>query len=124
MPPRNPIEYRWVVIEMMDVCQRLEQLMNERGLNMYSLAKRSHLSWNTIKNIYSRKSTPTVQTLLMLCEGLGITMMQFFDEEGSGESLRLTAEQREVLHQFSTLRDEEKKVIRDMMTALNQARNR
>ena len=109
---------------MMDVCQRLEQLMNERGLNMYSLAKRSHLSWNTIKNIYSRKSTPTVQTLLMLCEGLGITMMQFFDEEGSGESLRLTAEQREVLHQFSTLRDEEKKVIRDMMTALNQARNR
>ena len=55
---------------MIDIGERLQQLMDERGLNMYSLAKRSGLSWNTIKNFYSRQSKPTVTTISMLCDGL------------------------------------------------------
>ena len=64
---------------MIDVGERLKELMEARGLNMHSLAKRSGLSWNTIKNFYSRKSIPTVTTISMLCDGLGITLAQFFD---------------------------------------------
>lgn len=63
----------------MNTEERLRELMEERGLNMYSLAKRSNLSWNTVKNIFSQKSKPTLTTLEMLCDGLGITLAQFFD---------------------------------------------
>jgi len=80
---------------MIDIGARLQQLMDERRLNIYSLAKKSNLSWNTIKNFYSRQTKPTVATLSMLCDGLGITMAQFFDAEG--ESVHLTAEQQHLL---------------------------
>lgn len=66
---------------MIDIGARLQQLMDERGLNMYSLTKRSGLSWNTIKDFYARQSKPTVTTLSMLCDGLGITLSQFFEED-------------------------------------------
>ena len=34
--------------------------MDERRLTMYSLAKRSNLSWNTVKNLFAKKTQPTV----------------------------------------------------------------
>lgn len=45
---------------MVTVRDRLQKLMDERGLNMYSLAKRSGLSWNTIKK--SSRAPPTPQS--------------------------------------------------------------
>lgn len=96
---------------MIDIGERLQQLMDERGLNMYSLAKRSGLSWNTIKNFYSRQSKPTVTTISMLCDGLGITLSQFF-EEGS-DNAHLTAEQQHLINRWNQLTDKEKQTISD-----------
>ena len=81
---------------MIDVRLRLMQLMDERGLNIYSLAKRSNISWNTIKNIFSRSTNPTVTTLSMICDGLGITLAQFFEEES--DTAHLSAEQQHLLN--------------------------
>ena len=77
---RNLIQLSLGGESMVNVRDRLKQLMDERDLNMYSLAKRSGLSWNTIKNIFSRSTNPTVTTLSMLCDGLGITLAQFFED--------------------------------------------
>lgn len=98
---------------MIDVGERLKELMDERGLNMHSLAKKSGLSWNTIKNFYSRKTKPTVTTISMLCDGLGITLAQFFDVDG--ETVHLTAEQQRVINRWDALTDREKEVIDGMM---------
>ena len=67
---------------MFDFRERLKVLMEERGMNIHSLAKKSGLSWNTIKNFFVRDTKPTVMTVSMLCDGLGITLAQFFDVEG------------------------------------------
>ena len=98
---------------MIDVGERLKELMEARGLNMHSLAKKSGLSWNTIKNFYTRKSIPTVTTISMLCDGLGITLAQFFDAEG--ETVQLTAEQQQVINRWDALTDREKEVVSGMM---------
>lgn len=100
----------------MDIRQRLKTLMDERGLNMYSLAKRSNVSWNTIKNFYARDSKPTLTTIELLCSGLGITLAQFFDEEGA--SVSLTAEQQYVLDRWSRISDEEKQIISGMLDVM------
>ena len=103
---------------MIDVGERLKELMEARGLNMHSLAKRSGLSWNTIKNFYARKSIPTVTTISMLCDGLGITLAQFFDVDG--DTVHLTAEQQRVINRWDALTDREKEIIDGMMDiALN-----
>ena len=96
---------------MIDIGERLQQLMDERGLNMYSLAKRSGLSWNTIKNFYSRQSKPTVTTISMLCDGLGITLSQFFEEDS--DNAHLTAEQQHLINRWNQLTDKEKQTISD-----------
>ena len=98
---------------MIDIGARLQQLMDERGLNMYSLAKRSGLSRNTIKNFYARQSKPTVTTLSMLCDGLGITLSQFFEEDD--DSIHLSAEQQHLLNRWNQLTDKEKQTISDTM---------
>ena len=97
----------------MDFTSRLKQLMDERGMTMYTLAQRSGLSWNTIKNIFVRESRPTVTTLELLCKGLGISVAQFFDD--SGETVQLTAEQQHLLARWSIVSDEERKIISDML---------
>ena len=108
---------------MINVRDRLQMLMDERGLNMYSLAKRSGLSWNTIKNIFSRSTNPTVTTLSMLCEGLGITLAQFF-EDGS-EIVHLTAEQQHLVNRWDQLTDREKETISNMVDViLDQRKSR
>ena len=96
---------------MIDIGERLQQLMDERGLNMYSLAKRSGLSWNTIKNFYSRQSKPTVTTISMLCDGLGITLSHFFEEDS--DNVRLTAVQQHLINRWNQLTDKEKQTISD-----------
>lgn len=90
--------------------------MDERGLNMYSLAKRSNVSWNTIKNFYARDSKPTITTIELLCKGLGITLAQFFDE--SGESVSLTDEQQHVLDRWDRISDEERQIISGMLDVM------
>lgn len=101
---------------MIDVAARLQYLMNERNMNMYSLAKKSNVPWNTIKNIYSRGTMPNINTISMLCDGLGISLVQFFAD--SEDTIHLTSEQQYVIDRWNALSDNEKRVISDMMDAL------
>ena len=98
---------------MINVSERLNQLMEERGMTTYSLAKAANVSWNTVKNYSVRNTKPTLATLTMLCEGLGITLAQFFDPDGN--TVQLTSEQQHVLNRWGRLSDEEKRVFSEMM---------
>ena len=49
----------------------------------------------------------------MLCDGLGITLAQFFDVDG--DTVHLTAEQQRVINRWDALTDREKEVIDGMM---------
>ena len=99
----------------MDIRVRLQQLMDERGLNLYMLAKRSGLAWNTVKNIFSRSTNPTITTLSMICDGLGITLAQFFED---GEAAHLTAEQQHLLNRWNQHSERERRAVGDVMDAI------
>lgn len=70
----------------MDVPARLKQLMDERGMNVYALARASEVSWQTVKNIFTLTSNPSVGTLQKICHGLGITMAHFSPRKRTGTS--------------------------------------
>nr|DAR21926.1 MAG TPA: hypothetical protein [Caudoviricetes sp.] len=69
-----------------------------------------------LKNFYARDSKPTITTIELLCNGLGIALAQFFDE--SGESVSLTAEQQHVLDRWDRISDEEKQIISGMLDVM------
>ena len=100
----------------MNVPDRLEQLMRERGLTVYGLAKRSGLYWQTIKNLFTRTSNPSVATMTSICRGLGITMSQFFAEEE--DAITLTAEQRHLLDRWNRISQSDREIIGGMLDAM------
>ena len=115
-----PLKCIWVVNKL-NIDERLKALMDERGLNMYSLAKRSNLSWNTINNLFAKKSKPTITTLEMVCKGLGITLIQFFDV--TGKTVSLTAEQEHLVGRWNTLTPQEKSMISELIDYMVQSKS-
>ena len=61
------------------VKNRLLRLCSEKGMSIHKLAMESAVPPSTIKNIlYGKSVNPGIVTLKMLCDGLGITLTEFF----------------------------------------------
>ena len=64
------------------VRNRILQLCGEHEISINKLATISALPPSSIKNIlYGKSQNPGIVTLKMLCDGFGITLIEFFDTE-------------------------------------------
>ena len=64
------------------VKNRILYLCEEKRITINKLATESGVAASTIKNIlYGKSKNPGVVTLKMLCDGLGITLTEFFNSE-------------------------------------------
>ena len=64
------------------VKNRILQLLGEKQMSIHKLAMESAVSPSSIKNIlYGKSLNPGIVTIKMLCDGLGITLIDFFDTE-------------------------------------------
>jgi len=58
---------------------RIDELCKERGINMSKLATICGINRSTIYSIFGEKSrSPEVATIKKICDGLEITLGQFF----------------------------------------------
>ncbi|MBQ8215030.1 MAG: helix-turn-helix transcriptional regulator [Clostridia bacterium] len=61
---------------------RLLMLCDEKRMSIHKLALESAVAPSTIKNIlYGKSKNPGIVTIKMLCDGLGITLTEFFDTD-------------------------------------------
>lgn len=64
------------------VQNRILQLCGERNISINKLANICGLPPSSVKNIlYGKSQNPKVLTIKMICDGLGITLAQFFDTD-------------------------------------------
>ena len=64
------------------VKNRILQLLGEKNMSIYKLAIESAVAPSSIKNIlYGKSQNPGIVTLKMLCDGFGITLIDFFNTE-------------------------------------------
>ena len=62
------------------VKNRILQLLGEKDMSIHKLAMESAVAPSSIKNIlYGKSKNPGIVTLKMLCDGFGITLIEFFD---------------------------------------------
>ena len=62
------------------VKNRLLQLLGQHEMSIYKLAMESAVPSSSIKNIlYGKSQNPGIVTIKMLCDGFGITLVDFFD---------------------------------------------
>ena len=61
---------------------RLLELLEMRKMSIHKLAMESAVPPSSIKNIlYGKSTNPGVVTIKKLCDGLGITIVEFFNTE-------------------------------------------
>lgn len=61
---------------------RIEELCAERNLNFCQLATISGIPYTTIKSIiYNQSKNPGITTIKKICDGLEITITEFFDTD-------------------------------------------
>ena len=64
------------------VRQRILELCCERSITINKLSAMSGVTQSTVNNIVSgRNNSTTVSTIKKLCDGLGITIEEFFQSE-------------------------------------------
>ena len=100
----------------MDVTQKLMLILEDRGWSEYRLAKESNLPHSTVLNIFQRNNQPSISTLEAMCNGLGITLAQFFTEDES--LVMLTEEQKEILEKYEALSKGAKEMIVDLLNVM------
>lgn len=64
------------------VRNRLLQLLGEKKMSIHKLAIESAVAPSSIKNIlYGKSKNPGIVTIKMLCDGFGISLIDFFNTE-------------------------------------------
>lgn len=64
----------------MNVGERLKELRELKGISVNKLSNLAGLSQSFVREIELSKKNPTVDSLAYLCEALGISLHDFFDE--------------------------------------------
>ncbi len=64
------------------VKMRFEELCYKNGINFCKLASLSGVPYTTVKSIFYNKSkNPGISTIKKLCDGLNISITEFFDTD-------------------------------------------
>ena len=62
------------------VKNRILQLLGEKKMSIHKLAMESAVPPSSIKNIlYGKSQNPGIVTLKMLCDGFGVSLIDFFN---------------------------------------------
>lgn len=105
-----------------DVIARIEALCNARGWSYYRLAKASGIPYSTLNTMLHKTTTPSVPSLMKICDGFQITMSQFFSD--SDETALLTSDQKDCLKLWDVLDSREKELASAYMMGLADKRDK
>ena len=90
----------------MDVLKRIIDLREERHWTEYRLAEEAEMTQSTISAWFRKNNLPSIPSLERLCDAFGITLSQFFLEDGEQVSF-LTEKQLELIHHAAKLDDKQ-----------------
>lgn len=92
-----------------EIAQRFKQLCDMRGVTPYKIAKKAGLSSSTVSCFLAGKSMPRVDTMLILCNQLEISISEFFEER---EELELQSEEEEkIIETYRNLSTQRKELL-------------
>lgn len=108
------------MVELDEVCDRIKELLEERGGGFgksWDMIGQSRESWKSI--VYDKK-IPRVKTLLEICDQLKITMYDFFKVSPPEVNIPITYDTIEALQIFRLLRPEDQEFMITMCKKLTR----
>ena len=64
-----------------NVLAKIKMLYQQKGWSVYRLAKESGLAYSSLNNMIQRNTQPSIPTLRKICNGLGISLSEFFEDD-------------------------------------------
>lgn len=106
----------------------LKKLCAEKGMNPHALAVEAGISPSTISYLMSGKTNPQVHTILTLCNVLGVSVSELFDEKvaavpakcSESDMLYITAGEKKLLNSFRQLSDRKRELLSIYVEMLQQ----
>lgn len=99
-----------------DVVGRIQELCQARSWTYYRLAKASGIPYSTLNTMLHKTNIPSVPSLTKICNGLGITLAQFFSDQD--ETAKLTPDQKQCLGLWEKLDDSGRELAMAYMQGL------
>lgn len=97
-----------------DILGKIDQERLSRGWTEYTLAENSGLTQSTISTWRRKNLQPNVASIEKICNGLGITLAQFFNDS---ESVLLTNEQKSVLELWGKLSPKQRSAVFELLNS-------
>ena len=95
----------------MDILERIEFYRIKRGWSHYKLAIESGLTQSTLSNMFTRKTLPSITTLSNICDGLGISLSEFFNNENKSV---LANDELDLLISYRKLNEKQKEAVKKL----------
>ncbi len=96
--------------------ERIDYILQYKNMSMYQLAKKSGISMNTLYNMETRNTVPSVHTIEKICEGLEISLGEFFNLDE--RNLLLSKEEKLLIEKYRKMESDEKGRIMGYVDAL------
>lgn len=104
----------------MDFSQKLKQLMDERNISAYKLARDVSCSQTSVRNWLSNARTPQPRTVLMLCDYFGVSEDEMMGREENVQKNNpdtdSDAEAQEFYKNFSSLPESMRSKLLELST--------
>ena len=108
----------------MNVGMRITELRTAFGLSQYALWKRTGIAQGSLSQYEAGLKTPGIDTLERICQGFGITLSDFFQEdEINKQFISLSAQEMEIISCFRALNDSRKKDVASVLHLLANTGN-
>lgn len=109
------INENWILV-------KLRKYLTDYNWSIYKLAKESDIPYSSLNNIFIRNTMPTVSTLMKLCNGLGVSMSDFFKDDTLDQPVfhvvKLSDEQADILSKYDRLSASDKKLLAAYLSGL------
>ena len=106
-----------------EVLLRIRELLKSNHWSIYKLAKASSVPYSSLNNCFVRNNSPTVATLEKLCDGLNISLSDFFDyKKNPLRDVSLSEDEQNLLSAYRKLSIKDKELLNAYLDGLGKKR--
>jgi transcriptional regulator with XRE-family HTH domain len=103
------------------ILNRIKELCENRGFSTYRLAQEADMPYSTLDNLFHRMNVPTLPTLIKICNGLQITLSDFFAGSiAKTPTPTYSDKHKKLIERYSKLPVSKKKLLDEFLTLLEK----
>lgn len=105
---------------MDNILNTITAYREERKWSLYDLATHAEMKSTTISTWYNNNATPTIPSLVKICDAFQITLSEFFAKAEGSEStpVVLTPQQMQLIDRWSVLRPDQQEAFLNLLNTI------